>query len=635
VSSPPPGWTTYPQGQPPVHIRGASDTGALIFAERHGDGKQLIVLPEGGAAEVKFATQQLSWTTPHYVDSEPAGALLCPLTWPTVLQLSNVFYGRWRPMPALIEWMRAEGNRRMAGPAPLLGYSGERAPRSYQIEDAVMIGRDGRALLDHDPGTGKTMSTVLGLLERAAAGHQVLPILVIAPLSVLSNWVAEFELLAPRWRAVRWHGDRRHGLAGHADVYVTTYGTLVRDAATVAKVKKDRAKGYNRSLIRLEPASVVVDEIHLTKNHNAEQSKAAVRVGIKAAQFVGLSGTPITHHLADRWPALEMLEPGAWPSRDRFIARYCQVTGSRDDAGRYSEEIIGMNPATVTEFRETLIGRRRRVAKADVLTELPPKIYSVREVDIPGRYRAAYDDMEQTMIADLPDSEIELAPMSVLVQLMRLTTMASTAGWVEEIPKVGKDGGPVFNEFTGEQEMSQRLHPQLPSWKVDVLLEILEERPAQSGLCFTESRGLAILAGEQAAKAGRRVGYVVGNQAKGERDRAIGAFQDGELDLMVLTLKAGGVGITLTAASFEVFLQRPFSVVESIQAEDRAHRIGSERHESIEIIDVQARHSVEQRIREVLRTKARALSEVLGDPRIVAELLGGSKRTRRPASSTG
>lgn len=627
-----PGWAAYPQGQPPVFIRGASHTGALIFAERHADGEQLIIMSEGSEPEMIFAARQLGMTTPHYSPvlgedgkPHPVGAQLCPLTWPAVLQLANSYPGRWRPMPRLLEWMRAEVTRRTAElTGPLAGYSGQRTPYSYQVADAVMIAREGRALLDHDPGTGKTMSAILGLLERAELGHQVLPILVVAPLSVVGAWLREFEALAPSWRAVRWHGDKRHRHTDRADVYVTTYGTLVRDAATEAKVRAKRDKGYNRSLIRLAPTSVICDEVHLTKNHNAEQSKAAVRLGLRAAQFIGLSGTPITHHAGDRWPALHMLEPGAWASRDRYIARYCLVS---QDPGEYRETIYGLNPGTEAEFHETVLGRRRRVAKADVLTELPPKVYSVREVDIPPVWRKVYDQLVAEMLADLPDGD-ELSVMDTIVQLNRLAVLSSCAGEIELVPKVDQDNNPVYNPLTGEQEMRQRLHPRMPSWKVDALLEILAERPGAQTLCFTESRGLAELAGAAATKAGHRVGYVVGGQAGGERDAQIRAFQAGELDLMVLTLKAGGVGITLTAASTVVFLQRPFSIVESIQAEDRAHRIGSA-HECIEIIDVMVPGTVEARIRTVLRTKAGALSAVVQDPRIVAELLGGTRKAGR------
>jgi SNF2 family DNA or RNA helicase len=609
-------------------IRGASHTGALIFANVHADGQQLIIMSEGSEPEMIFAARQLGMTTPHYTpvldengNPHPVGALLCPLTWPAVLQLANSYPGRWRPYPKLLAWMQAEVTRRTAElTGALAGYTGTRTPYAHQIADALAIAREGRALLDHDPGTGKSMSAVLGLLERAAAGHQVLPILVIAPLSVVGAWLDEFAALAPHWRAVAWHGTNRHRHTGRADVYVTTYGTLVRDAATEHKARAERAKGYNRSLIRLAPASVVCDEVHLTKNHAAEQSKAAVRLGLRAAQFIALSGTPITHHAGDRWPALNMLEPGAWSSRSDYIARYCFVS---QDPGQYRETIHGLNPGTEAEFHDTLLGRRHRVAKADVL-ELPPKVYSVRKVEIPPVWRKVYDQMTAEMLADLPDGD-ELSVMDTIVQLNRLCVLSSCAGEIELVPKVDADGNPVYSPLTGEQEMRQRLHPRMPSWKVDALLEIKAERPGQQLLCFSESRGLAELAGAAAAKAGHRVGYVVGGQGKRERDGQIAAFQAGELDLMVLTLKAGGVGITLTAASTVVFLQRPFSIVESIQAEDRAHRIGSERHESIEIIDVMVPGTVEAKIRTVLRTKAGALSDVLGDPRIVAELLGGSR----------
>jgi SNF2 family DNA or RNA helicase len=93
-----------------------------------------------------------------------------------------------------------------------------------------------------------------------------------------------------------------------------------------------------------------------------------------------------------------------------------------------------------------------------------------------------------------------------------------------------------------------------------------------------------------------------------------------------VTTSAGGVGITLTAASVVVFLQRPWSYVEASQAEDRCHRIGSEIHDSIEIIDIVARRTVDSRVREVLRTKAGALAELVKDPRIVREVLGGAQR---------
>jgi SNF2 family DNA or RNA helicase len=164
-----------------------------------------------------------------------------------------------------------------------------------------------------------------------------------------------------------------------------------------------------------------------------------------------------------------------------------------------------------------------------------------------------------------------------------------------------------------------------PSWKVDALLEVLDERPGSPVVCFTPSRQLTMLAGQAASAAGLSVGYVVGGQSAAERTQAVELFQAGKFDVLCATTGAGGVGLTLTAAGTVVFLQRPWSLVEALQAEDRCHRIGSEIHDSVEIIDIVAANTVDSRVRNVLREKAGQLADLLQDPRIVAELLGGTR----------
>lgn len=602
------------QARAGVFSYGSSVLGAHVFGGVTPEGDQLILMAQGSGPEVRFAAEQLNALTPKFTRSDPPGALLCPLSWPIVVQVANTYPGRWHPTPQLAAWLREEGERRFS---PMTGglsaYSGSRVPYPHQVSGALGIARHGRALLWDDPGTGKTMSAVLGLLERAAAGHEVLPIVVVCPRSVLRGWAEEFTRCAPGWRVKLWHGEGRRELAHTADVYVTTYGTLIRDAAA----QNDRRPGYSQALLKLKPTSLVLDEFHLTKNAAAKQSRAATRLGRKVAQFIGLSGTPITHHPADQWPALDLLEPGAWPSLERWRARYCLVVvGER-------EEVIGLHPGTANEYREVLLGRTRRVAKQDVLKDLPPKIYSVRKIEMPDRYRKIYREMANQMLTEVDDGS-ELSVMDAIVLVNRLSALACAAGEVELVPKLDAAGAPVINELTGEPMTTQRLHLRNPSWKVDTLLEILDERPGRQTLAFTDSRELANLAIESAGKAGHRVGCVLGGQSKGQRDANIAAFQAGERDLMVLTLKAGGVGITLTAADTVVFLQRPYSIVESIQAEDRAHRIGSERHESIEIIDVRSIGTVDVEIPHVLADKAGQLSDVVGDPRILRQLFGGS-----------
>lgn len=584
---------------------------ATIIGELTADRASVILIAVGPDWEVANASRALHVLTPLCKPTNPAGALSVPATWPAVVQLAAVFGAHWRPGPALSAWLADQVRRRTAAgsdlcTAPPAGM----VPRSYQVAGACMIGATGRALLFDDPGTGKTITTILGLVERWAHTERhapVTPIVVVAPSSVVDPWVDEFRKWAPQWRVRAWRGSpqRRRNLAGTADVYVTSYGTARRDAADT--------NARTSPLIALRAASVVADEVHMIKHQTSAQSRAVRRLASVAANFVGLSGTPITHSPADLWPALVALEPGAWPSGERWVQRYCTNL-----PGDYRSTPLGLNPQTENEFRTTLLGRHRRVAKADVLAELPPKVYSVRTVELPTAYRAAYDGMASDMLAQMPDGE-ELSVMGVLAQLGRLAQLASAAADIETTTEI------VLDPETGlpMEKVHQKVTLKAPSWKVDALLEVLDERPGQPVVAFAPSRQLIMLAAAAATSAGLRVGYIVGGQTPRERTAEREAFQRGELDLLCVTTGAGGVGLTLTAARTAVFLQRPWSLVEAMQAEDRLHRIGAEGHESIEIIDIVARKTIDTRVRKILRERAGQLSDLVQDPRIVSELLGG------------
>lgn len=579
---------------------------ATIVGELTADGSRIVLIGAGADERIAYYAKLLGTLTPEFTKSKPAGAMMAPATWSTVVQLGHCFGDAWQAGPRLAAWVREELMRRVAvgkldyrPPAGL-------TPRPYQIEGAAMIAATGRALLFDDPGTGKTITTILGLVERSnAVPGSVFPLVVVAPASVVDAWVEAWQAWAPHVRAVAWRGapKKRHALAGKADVYVTSYDTARMDAGD-----KDGP------LVKLRAAGVVADECHLIKTPDAMRSLTVRRLAHKAAAFVGLSGTPITHHPGDLWPTLDALDPHSQPARQRWIDRFC--TRLTHD---YQAEILGLNPYTEPEFRATLLGQHRRVAKADVLAHLPPKVYSTRTVTLPPVWRKAYDDMEREMIADLPDGK-ELSVMSVLALFTRLAQLASAAADVEVTY------GPEEDELTGELREHVHVTLKAPSWKVDELLNILAERPGQPVVTFAPSRQLMVLAHDAAVAAGYRVGCVMGGQNMTERTAIVAAFQAGQLDLLCVTTGAGGVGLTLTAASTVVFLQRPWSLVEALQAEDRCHRIGSEIHSSIEVIDVVAASTIDSRVRSVLRDKAGQLADLLQDQRIVTELLGGSRR---------
>jgi SNF2 family DNA or RNA helicase len=580
---------------------------SAVHGELTADGRHIVLIATGAPWQVKRAAWQLRLLTPLIKASTPPGAVTLPASWQAVVQLAHTFsgngHGSWRPGPRLTSWTAAELARRTVQQPDLTVTLPEGCvPRSYQVAGARMIAATGRVALFDDPGTGKTISTIVGLLERAQTDG-VLPVIVVCPASVADPWAEAWRTWAPQWRTVVWRGipARRKALAGTADIYITSYDTARMDVGELGK---------------LHPGSVVADECHYLKSPHAARSVSVRKLAKQAGNVVALSGTPITHHPGDLWPTLEALVPVAWPSRERWTRRYCESV-----PGDYSEEILGLNAAAEPEFRAALLGHHRRVAKADVLTELPPKVYSVRTVELPAAYRRAYDQMERQMLAELPGGA-ELSVMSVLAQLTRLTQMASAAADLEITAEPDE-----YGEVT--EHVSVRL--KAPSWKADALLEVLAERPGEQVVAFAPSRQLIMVAGAAAEQAGYRVGYVAGGQAMTARTDTINTFQAGKLDLLAVTTGAGGTGLTFTAARTAVFLQRPWSLAEAVQAEDRLHRIGAERHESIEIVDIVAKNTIDSRVRAVLRGKAGQLADLVQDPRIVTGLLGGSQD---PASPT-
>ena len=602
---------------------------ANVFGEIHADGRTLVIIAQGELHQIQNAAGLLEDATALFTDSAKSlkvdGGLTTGLAWPTVVQLASIFRERWSAGPYLTEWVNEQLRRRTlqqqelwVPPPPGL------TPRSYQVHAAAMIREVGGVLLWDDPGTGKTISTILGLVERAAQGHPVLPVIVVCPASVVDPWVEEAQKWAPFWRTIAWHGSpaRRRRLMGTADIYVASYGTAVRDAP--GQTDRDGKRIKSRPLMELGACAVVGDEMHMLKTQSSARSTAARRLAEAAVGrgglFVGLSGTPITHNPGDAFPSLNALDPVAYPSRDRWVTRYCHF--QRQD---YGVKALGLAEAREGEFRNTLLGQSRRVAKADVASELPPKVHVQRYVDIPEPWRTAYDRMAEDMLTELPDSG-ELEVMSVLSQLTRLSQLASSAANVEHTTEH------VFDHDLGLWVDRPHVNVTLkrPCWKADELMEVMAERPGRPVVCFAGnpgSRQLVDLAADMARERGYRVGMIVGGQSKTERTANRQAFQAGQLDLICVTTGAGGVGITLTRSDCAVFLARPFSLVEATQAEDRLHRIGAEGHESIEVIDIIARNAIDERVRNILKLRAGQLADFVKDPRIVAEILGGASVT--------
>jgi SNF2 family DNA or RNA helicase len=562
----------------------------------------VAIVDAGGTPPAPYPLTPVSHEVPW---SSTSAARTLPLSWPAYVQLGATLPGATRT-PEVNAWANDQIQARAGVLGPLDFTTAIPAglnPYPWQVEAAARFARVGQAMLSDDPGTGKTISAILSVLERQTWGPgDALPCVVVCPASVRAAWVKAWRAWAPEVNVSLYAGSKRaEQLDGDPrGVLVMSYEVMSRDADKLARYLSREHDGRG---------TLVLDEHHLIKSQDSARSKAARRLAPHAACHIVLSGTPITHHPGDLWPALNALEPLAWPARSRYVDRYCdQVT---EDYG--TPKIVGLVPERKAEFELALLGVQRRVSKADALS-LPPKVYSVREVEIPTAWRKVYDGMRDRMLAELPDEPDPMFAMSTLVQLARLQQLAAAPADVWSVIENDKDGNPVEK---------QKVKLKGPSWKVDALLEILAERPDQQVLVFSPSRQVIRLAEDALGAAGETFSVLVGDQGQRARESQIQAFQDGQRRVMLATTQAGGVGVTLTAASTVVFLGRPFSIVDAMQAEDRAHRIGSERHESIEIIDVLTAGTVDQSIRGVLRGKAGALAEVLRDPRVAAEILGG------------
>lgn len=595
----------------------------MVYGELSADRRHIIVMLAGGSPEDgAYAARLLMGLVPHFSPVkrpdgtvEP-GVLQAPTSWAVVVQLAATFSASWRTGPTLTDWVRAEllarmdldGGLTVAPPAGL-------TPYPWQVSGARLIAATGTAYLNDEAGTGKTVTTVLGLVERAAAGHAVFPALVVCPASVITHWVRTFNDWAPWVRVAPWTGspDFRRRLMHHHDVYVVSYETCRRDARDDTQARSP--------LVHLRAETVIIDESHRIKASASKQTLAVQRLARKATNVIPLTGTPIAHSVRDVHTTLEAMDHGAWPSAERMIARYADTRPM--DYG--DDEVLGLNPGRAAEFWDCLLGQYRRVAKADVLAHLPPKRHTVEYVEMPEPWRSTYDAYEQDMLAELPDGG-ELDAFTVLDQVRHLTSLASAPGDVETwyTSEVDPETGLEYEKR--HQRIILKDDP--PGWKVDKLIEVMGRYPGQPIVTAAPSKQLMVLAGARASAAGYRVGYIVGGQTKTQRQTAIDGFQNGDLDLVCATTGAGGVGLTLTAASVLVLLQRPWGLVESSQMEDRLHRIGAEVHEHIDVVDVVAQRTVESRVRQVLKQRAGAFADFASDPRIVAECLGGASVTK-------
>jgi SNF2 family DNA or RNA helicase len=373
------------------------------------------------------------------------------------------------------------------------------------------------------------------------------------------------------------------------------------------RVTLNKCEVHRRELNEIEFKSVVADEIHRSKEPKSKQTRALWSATGDAKIRFALTGTPIASNVVDLWPILHWLSPIDWPSKTKWIDRMVDIMMNAFGG----MIVIGIKPAMQEEFYKSINPHMRRMLKKVVLPWLPPVINERRDVEMSTKQAKAYKQMRDTMIAELGESSDAITAPSVLTQTIRLLQFASSYADVEA------------NEDTGE--ISIVLSD--PSCKVDALMDDIKNGDfgEDSVAVCAVSRQLIELLSAAMTKAKISHGLITGAQNEDERQQAIDDFQSGKIKWILFTAQAGGVGVTLTAARRLIMLQRPWSLVDHKQALDRVHRIGSEIHDSIVITDYVTEGTIEERVIQVLETKADNFEQIVRDKDQLLKLLQDDK----------
>ena len=447
--------------------------------------------------------------------------------------------------------------------------------RGYQREGFAWLMRlahwgAGGCLAD-DMGLGKTVQALAVLLARAETG----PALVLAPTSVGHNWIREGERFAPSLKLLPFRGraerERLSGLAA-GQVLVTSY---------------DLAARYADELSQTEFATLVLDEAQAIKNPSTQRAKAVF--GLRADVRLALTGTPLENRTGELWSLFRALLPGLLGSERSFRELY--ATPIERDADEHARDALAQR------VRPFILRR----LKQEVAPELPPRSDVQVDVELGLEQRRLYERLRQATLAELTKPKDEQGPTQqrrfrVLAALTRLRQLAC--------------------------------HPQLcdpdsraRSAKLDSLLELLQEVVAEghSALVFSQFTTLLAIVREALDRVGITYRYLDGSTPASKRAEEIDAFQGGAAPVFLLSLKAGGMGINLTAADYVFHLDPWWNPAVEDQATDRAHRIGQQR--PVTVLRLVAKDTVEDTIL-ALHADKRELVERLLDGTNSASPLG-------------
>lgn len=449
----------------------------------------------------------------------------------------------------------------------------------FQKECVEKLERVKAVLIGDDMGLGKTIEAIaLDLKRRSDFPNHKLKTLVICPLAMVSTWTRAWFAWSSDLRILPINNkDRSYfvdELAGDAyDVFICHWPAL-RLMPELTEVKWFH---------------VIADEAHAIQNRKSKQSIALKEIpaGYKSA----LTGTPAFDKPDDLWSILNWLYPKYWSSYWKYYNDHIMF----DNFNGY-KTIVGVNnPERLQQEMEAFYIRRK---KEDVLFDLPEKYYTQIDVELHPQQRRAYNSMKNDMLAWIGQQEhLPVVAPVVIAQLTRLQQFAC-----------------AFAEWDNDRE---KMMLSEPSSKLDAVMDVIEST-GQQVVVFSQFAQVIKLLAKRLEKKGITCGKFIGETPSDERSRIISGFQDGKIQVFAGTIAAGGVGITLTAASIVIFTDRSWSNALNLQAEDRLHRIGQK--SAVQVIDIIAKDTIDSKRIKVIQQKWAWIRRLIGDSKFDPEL---------------
>jgi hypothetical protein len=421
-------------------------------------------------------------------------------------------------------------------------------------------------ILADDMGLGKTLQTLAHVLQEKQAGRLQTPALVVAPTSLLFNWRAEARRFTPSLRVLTLHGADRKGQfqwIGESDLVLTTYPLLSRDGDLLAR--------HDFHLL-------ILDEAQAIKNPRTRAAREARR--LRAHHRLCLSGTPLENHLGELWSLFDFLMPGMLGSQTRFRQQVQRPIERNHDQDR--------RDALARRIRPFFLRR----TKQEVAPELPPKTEMVRAITLEGaqlrlyeRYRVAMHDKVRRALAG---PGLDRSRILVLDALLKLRQICCD-------PRLLKDVEGVESMPSAKREMLGQLLP-----------DLVEE--GRRVLVFSQFVSMLNLIEKDLEALGIRYVKLTGQTR--DRQAVVERFQSGEVPVFLISLKAGGVGLNLTAADTVIHYDPWWNPAVEDQATDRAHRIGQD--QNVFVYRLLTEQTVEQKVFELQQSKRGLVESLFG-----------------------